>query len=217
MILESESGKKVAFDIQVTAKIRFGQPQRISSEHRGANHFGIAEHQRKASLWPADTARADLQRVAVPQAQRRPSKASGETALSTNRPPVRCLGASHPRCEAVRSAPSIPCVPDYAWTPPKYETVAVYLQLYVRRSGLESAYLIGKQFAYHRRRPCKIRGIRWGVGEKFTLFAGAVARPFNERRDIRMQCLQIRFVGVHHVTGGVEMHFDISLERALYG
>src|ERR1700722_6350589 len=45
MILELESGGKIAFNIEITAKIAFCKPQRISAEYRRINHLGIAEHQ----------------------------------------------------------------------------------------------------------------------------------------------------------------------------
>jgi hypothetical protein len=45
--------------------------------------------------------------------------------------------------------------------------------------------------------------------------AGAVLGLFDERRDIRMQGLQVRFMRIDHVTGGVKMHIDIALKAAL--
>jgi hypothetical protein len=47
--------------------------------------------------------------------------------------------------------------------------------------------------------------------------AGAVLGLFDERRDIRMQCLQVRFMRIDHVTGGVKMHIDIALKATLNG
>src|ERR1700686_2017071 len=48
-------------------------------------------------------------------------------------------------------------------------------------------------------------------------FSGSVPGLFDECRDIGMQGLQIRFMSVNHVTGGVKMHLDIALERTLNG
>jgi hypothetical protein len=47
------------------------------------------------------------------------------------------------------------------------------------------------------------------------LLAGAVLGLFDERRDIRMQGLQVRFMRIDHVTGGVKMHIDIALKATL--
>jgi hypothetical protein len=47
--------------------------------------------------------------------------------------------------------------------------------------------------------------------------AGGVLGLFDERRDIRMQGLQVRFMRIDHVAGGVKMHIDIALKAALNG
>ena len=41
--------------------------------------------------------------------------------------------------------------------------------------------------------------------------------PFDEGRNVRVQCFQVRLMRIYHVTGSIEMHFDIAVEGALDG
>src|SRR5258708_22284562 len=50
VVLEGESCEKIAFDIEISAKVGFGKPQWISPEHRGADDLRIAKHQLEGRL-----------------------------------------------------------------------------------------------------------------------------------------------------------------------
>jgi len=41
MLPEGERREKIAFDVQILRKVRLSQPERISSQHGGTNHFGF--------------------------------------------------------------------------------------------------------------------------------------------------------------------------------
>jgi len=50
MILERESGEKIALNVQISPKVGFGEPQRITSEHRRTDDLRIAKHQCERGL-----------------------------------------------------------------------------------------------------------------------------------------------------------------------
>ena len=110
--------------------------------------------------------------------------------------------------------------------PPKSEFVTVWSQLYVDRFELEWLYRIPSKLHTIASDPGKICGVRGAMKllhatRRFFhgsgLFGGQVAGLFDERRDIRVQGLQVRFMGVNHVARRVKMHLDITSQLTLDG